>query len=229
MYNMSFVSLRWTFSNFECSDDKARGIVKNWLLKHDLGKDYIMCCECKDKYGKDTAPHLHLNAYTNKEVKKDTVQRWFRVYLRDIYEYEVKGNKDYALSIKTQPDDEDRWWRYILKEEGAKIKSSESKKQFIKDNMHLAIDERKRTIELNNKHLQKYLDKSSIKGKMYQSLKSAEVTTHREFVVGAIQFYLGKSMTPPFTKLDDMFIEYQILVGLMSVDNWYKLKYPHMS
>lgn len=222
---MSFVSLRFTFSNFDCSDDKARAIVKNWLVKHALNDDYILCCEKYDKYGKETKHHLHMNCYSDKDLKKDTVQRWFRTYLADIYEISVKGNKDYAIAVKSQPDDEDRWWRYILKEKGAKVYCSPSKKEFVLNNMSLAIDERKRTIELNNQHLQKYLDKSSVKGKMFNELKKIEVKTHKEFMKNAINYYLGKTLTPPFTKLDDMYIEYQLLTGLMDWEKWYKIRY----
>lgn len=221
---MSYISLRWTFSNNELSDDQARAGVKRWMEKHDLQHEYIMCIECKDKYGKETKRHAHVNIYTDKEIKKDTAQRWFRNYLRETFDVVLSGNRDYSLAVRC-PDDEQRWWRYILKEEGAKIWRSENKAQFVKDNKALAIDERKRTIELNNKHLQKYLDKSSVKGKMYQELKKNNIDNHKSFILGAIEYYLGKCMTPPFSKLDDMFVEYKLLVGLMDKEEWYNLKY----
>lgn len=222
---MSYIQLRFTYSNFsDLHEDVGTEIVKQFMYDNDLHHKFLMCIEKYDKYGKETAPHIHANIYHQDDYKKNTLQKKFRELVKT-YDYNLSGNKDYSIRVLAQPDDEERWWRYILKESGARLFCSKNMEDFADEYKKLAQDERKRTIELNNKYLQKYLDKSSFKGKMYQFLQKSQVTTHKDFIISAIKYYLEKQTTPAFTKLDDMFIEYQLLTGIMSVEDWYSQKY----
>ena len=119
------------------------------------------------------------------------------------------------------PDDEDRWWRYVLKEEDAICGWSSDKHTFVEDNIALAKDERKNQIRRNIEARDRYLDKDSFKGKMYQHFSDElAITTEREFYIELIKYYQRKNKVPPFSKLKDYWIDYQIMTNLISADNY---------
>lgn len=222
---MSFIQIRLTGASYgDASFNWTRGrLLKEFREKYQPSK-YLYTIETKDKYGKDTEPHIHFNCELNEPVKKDTLQAWFRRFSNNAG-FPLKGNKCYSIRVLADMEDEDRWWRYCLKEQGSKSFSKGFDKQQLKNWRMLAVDERNRQIEKNNKALDKYLDKSSFKGKMFSFFQEKEISTHKPFVIGLIKYYMEKSQVPPFSKIDDYWIDYKISVGIMSVEEYYEFRY----
>ena len=93
--------------------------------------------------------------------------------------------------------------------------------EFVENNIALARDERKQQIKRNIEARDRYLDKDSFKGKMYQHFsEELAITTEREFYIELIKYYQKKNKVPPFSKLKEYWIDYQIMTNLISADNY---------
>lgn len=219
---MSFIHLRFTYSLFDISVNSAKGVLTHHFARDISCNKYICSLEKQNKrLDANVKPHLHILYYTDKEYKKETLQKKFREKIFQLHDIKVKGNCHYCIQVFSQPDDEDRWWRYAIKEKGAKLWFTKSMSNFIKDNLKLAQDEYARTQAYHQTMIQKYLDKSSFKGKMFKALADKNIDTHKDFIMNSIKYYIEKKQTPPFTRLNDMFWEFQILNGKISYEDYY--------
>ena len=217
---MVFVEIRLTHSLLDISNDRCIHILKAFVKKQKFDvSSWMYGIESKNKFGEDTSTHIHFKFETDVDLKKNTLQKSFRDYMRNLGE-PVSGVRHYSIMLNF-PDDEDRWWRYVLKEEDARCGWSQDKHTFVEENIALARDERKQQIKRNIEARDRYLDKDSFKGKMYQHF-SAElaITTEREFYIELIKYYQSKNKVPPFSKLKEYWIDYQIMTNLISVDNY---------
>lgn len=214
---MTHCEIRFTHEHFEINDDKCVSLLKAFLKKQKFEiRDYIYGIERIDKWGEKTKAHIHFKFESGYDIKKNTLQKNFREFMR-AYGFPVSGVKHYAIMIESQPDDEDRWWRYVLKEEDALIGCNEGMKKFVEENMALAQDERKRQIQKNREARDRFLDKDSFKGKMFQYFTAElTITTEREFYIELIKYFQAKSKVPPFSKIKDYWRDYQIQTGLMT-------------
>lgn len=220
---MSFVQLRFTHSKFDCEMKKLQHLLKI-IIEYVSSTEWIYCMEEVDKFGKKTNEHFHLNLYTDKLIKKDTLQKKIRSIFHD-RGIELKGNKMYSVRVICDPEDEDRWWRYCCKEEGALIVNSHSFENKIKQWKLLATDEREIAIKRNNKTIDGYLDKSSFKGKMYLNFTKENIKKKKVFIIALIKYYMKKSKVPPFSKLEDYWLDYRIQTGIITVEEYYELRY----
>ncbi len=222
---MSYLQLRFTGSFY---DDPSHNFTKRQIIKNIkdnyLVDKFIYVEEKNNKMGEETTPHIHFHGYTDKDVKKDSLQKFIR-RLGEKYGYTIKGNKCYAVNILGDPDDEERWYRYCLKEEGAKVAFKGFEKEELKKMRILAQEERKLQIERNKKAHSAYLDKSTFKGKMFDFFKKEGVASHRPFIIGMIKYYLEKGKVAPFSKFNDYWIDYQISTGLMTPEEYYDKVY----
>lgn len=108
---------------------------------------YIICYEYLDKYLEKTNPHFHFNFLCEKE--KETVRVHFLRICESILNVKPKGNKQYALSVHTEPDCIHRWFRYCVKERSAYKISKGFTDLELQDMAKLAQDERKRASTYN--------------------------------------------------------------------------------
>lgn len=77
--------------------------------------EYALCYEKTNKYCEPTHPHFHFN-FALLGKKKETVRTQFLRICDNELGRHPKGNTQYALQCLPEPDDIDRWWRYIFKE-----------------------------------------------------------------------------------------------------------------
>lgn len=193
---------------------------------------YSACCwEDIDKYGKKTKEHFHLNFITQKEIKKDTLQKWIRKnILEDLYDNphtadSYKG-KAYAISMHGDVRDEHDWWQYIFKQEPLNIIDKMTTLPPVyekeRDAMIMAAQsQRRKTININNKVAEAKDIKNTFRYKLFQKLKKQNVKTERDFVIGAIKIFNESAKLTPYSKLKDYWIDYQINTKMMTPEQFY--------
>ena len=218
-----YCEIRLTHELLELDDDKCVALLKAFLKKQKFEvMNHIYGIERYNKFGELTKAHIHYKFETDisVDIKKNTLQKNFREHMK-AYGYPVSGVKHYAIMLETQPDDEDRWWRYVLKEEKCRFGYSKQMTDFVEKFRPMALDERKQQIKRNCEARDRYLDKDSFKGKMYSHF-SAElsITTERKFYIELIKYYQSKSKVPPFSKVKDYWIDYQIMTNLISAEHY---------
>lgn len=147
---MVFIQLRFTPSLFT---EKSWGVdlkyTKTMLMSKVLNyygpenvTRFICVLEKVGKMGEEVKPHFHINLEVPEHEKtKDNFQKNIRKWSAGI-----KGNA-YMVRHVEDPKDEDRWWRYCLKEIDAPVWFSKKgfEKEWITLNKILACDERSRT------------------------------------------------------------------------------------
>lgn len=187
--------------------------------------DYVMGEEKTNKFGEPTHWHYHINFYTDKEIKKDTVQKWIR------NTYNLKGNAQYCVRVHIDLEDRNRWWRYPMKEklvihskdideclEGATLKELKL----------LAKDEKKRQCEQNVKSRQNLLDKNAFRDNMFRYFKDeykAVIPSDKILWCKMSMYYIKHSKTPPFSKLDDVVIDFKVSIGHITIEEVYDIRH----
>lgn len=152
-------SLRITPIKIDPSGSQNPGIFilifKELIYKYSI-ENYALGYEKLNKYGEKTHPHFHFNFLS--DAKKETIA----AYIRRMDGWNIKGKEMYALSVYPDPDDYDRWFRYVAKEKLIrKFCSGFTEKQL--DEMELlAKDERARAIKYNIEKRELLLKKSTL-------------------------------------------------------------------
>jgi len=206
------------------------GFILEFLFKFGHKYDcikYTVGIEDKDKFGKQTHKHIHFHFMTDKDIKKDTYQKELRKDFKKDFNTNLTGNKMYMLRVTNDAENEERYMRYPLKQQ--KDLENYNYYNYGREEISLmwkcAHDEYLRQVETNNKTLDKYLDKSSFKGKCYIELKAKGINDKKTFIISFVKYYLEKSKVPPISKLNDYWIDFQLSVGIMTVEEWYSLTY----
>lgn len=193
---------------------------------------WIACREVLNKFGEITKKHFHLNMYIHdkkNKVKKDTLQKWIR-------RKGAKGNAAYALQFVEDPKDEDRWWRYTLKEaEYDTLNPRESNVwhgdafecEDIWNMQKFAADERKRQVEQNLKTREKLMSKNNFRNKLFKYLEEQfpDEQRKRALIKEIAKFYQKEGNSPPGNKLLDICWDYLVETGRASWDDWIDQKY----
>ena len=228
---MSYFKLRLTPKKYD--DETFDWTVRRFLpfivkeaeiTKHTVGY------EATDSFGKPTIPHIHLHGYCDYDKQTDSLKKQILRFSKT-WGYPFAGNKCYSLTIFADPDDKERFFRYPLKKEDfeCKYKLKDPYKGFSKeeiDEMRLLAQEHyKIQLEKNLKSLSQYLDKSSFKGKMYDQFSKIDISTHKEFCINLLKHYQSKNKVPPFSKIDDYWVDYQIVTGLLTPEQWYEITF----
>lgn len=218
-----YMGMRFSHSQFsDLSANKALTIVKHfWCQEKYNCKQYTWGVEKLDKFGELTHEHIHFHAVIDPEKPylKNSIQADFRKFMKS-YDYKIQGNKHYALSYNVSPEDEARWLRYPFKEESGRHGFSPDLKQFYEDNHLLAQDERNIKIKENIAARDRFLDKSSFRGKMYIALDEDGVNEERMFAIAYIDYCRSKGQVPSFSKIADYWIDYQMSTGRMTSAYW---------
>ena len=213
-------TFNWTFGKFIPEFRKYLGVTK-----------FTWGCEQTDSCGKPTLPHIHIHGMYDIDKNGDTLKKHLRTFSKK-YGYEFAGNKCYSVTLLGDVDDEDRFMRYPLKKEDF-TEIEEKRKggalgispKTLEMYRLLARDEYKSQKEKNLKSLANYLDKSSFKGKMYDKFNKDGISVHKDFCINLLKHYQSKNKVPPFGKIDDYWVDYQIMTGLMTPEQWYEITY----
>lgn len=223
-----WIEIRVTHQHFEnLTYKKVLKQILYWLKARPFKVErYIWGVEKYDKYGELTNEHVHFKIeIDDPDVKKNTLQKSFRDFMGS-YGITLKGVKHYAIMMDIEPKDIDRWWRYAIKEKDAPIGYSDDMKDFIEKQRPQAINERELQVERNRKARDKFIDKESFKGKMYDFLyNEKKIKDKFAFFVELIKYYKEKNKVPPFSKLDDYWIDYQILTGIITAEEYVMEKF----
>lgn len=200
-------------------------IIKADLLRKYEVENMVIGEEKTNKFGEQTKIHYHINFYCDDEIKKDTIQKWFRTA------HNVKGNSQYSIRVQPELKDHYRWWRYPIKEKTFWIKNPEMFQQFgvtYEEAKRQAVDERNRQIEMNLKTRQSLMDKNAFRDKMFRSLKEEyqeTSVTDKKIWCDIGSYYIRHSKTPAFGKLDDMVIDFKVSTGLVTIEEVYEFRH----
>ena len=112
------------------------------LIKTYSLTEYALCYEKLNKYLEPTHPHFHFNFACFKN--KETVRMQFLRICENELGRRPKGNTQYSIAGIKEPDDIQRWWRYIFKEKPILKYCKSFTDTEIKQMTLIASDERKR-------------------------------------------------------------------------------------
>lgn len=183
---------------------------------------YLVAHETTNKFGEPCSAHYHINIHGEVPIKKETLQKWFN-------KNGAKGNKAYCIQIREDVDDEGRWWRYCCKE--ALLLHHGFTDEDIAKMVEMAISERAHQITTNLKTRDRLVNKNQFRDKLFKHLKDNHTTVRDEKklirLVG--EYYQDQGKTPPFCKLEDIVLDYLIVVKSMSWDEFIERRYAHRS
>jgi len=200
-----------------------------------LGRDNIATFACAaenlNKFGEETLPHWHVNITGDfPDLRKDSFQAWFRRR-----PFHPKGNKSYSFRMVGDPEDEERWHRYLLKE-GRPLQGAPSIPMFpdtfdIVLNSALAQDERKIQIARNIDARERMLNNNSFKtimfGEIFKEIKKEPIGSSIKFfdVWFLLQGYFrAKSKVVPYDTLANYVYDFMITYHIISPSEYFKQK-----
>lgn len=221
----------------ELLNDKSR-VINELLQKFGQYGDvefYAACTEDQNKFGEPTNYHMHFNLVLDdhiQEFRKDSFQAWFRRR-----PYLPKGNKCYSISIVGDPEDEDRWWRYLLKQESNGLTIGLFKNKFPQEfldelDMHTALaqDERKLQIQRNIAARDRALQNDSFRLRAYnyinENFGETELTARKIFCE-LIRYYMQNNKVPPFNTMMNMVLDFKVHFGLMTPEDYFDTIYQN--
>lgn len=221
---MPYVDLRLTpkYAFDDPDIDEAKGLARartlcKLLVQHLIPSKYIIAYEKTNRYLEPTHPHLHLAMYTEEDVKKDTLQTWVRRNLN------IKGKQAYCLRVHADVDDEERYFRYCLKERY--IQQVGFTEEEIEDMKDRAQDEKRRNGENALKARQKYEDRNvSFREQMYRDLDTGDID-EPDIAVAIVQYYREHKRIPPYKNMKEQVLDYRVHKGYLDVKDWYIEKY----
>jgi len=206
-------------------DDLKHYGKNHWIIKKLFGYmspiKYTCGLEKFDSKGRETSPHIHIHMESDKELKKDTVQKWIRTELG------ASGNKAYSVQIFMDVDNLDRWFRYPLKEKDSLTHSKGFSKDELRDMKLLAQDERVQQIKLNLKTEAELENKHQFRDKMfkYMTLNHPDVSDEKT-VFGLIgKYYQSTNKMVPFSKLRDITNDWLCHAGHITFDSYFEKYY----
>lgn len=189
---------------------------------------YICVLEKVGKRGEVVDPHFHINLEVPDHSKsKDNFQKVIRKWTAGI-----KGNA-YMVRYVEDPEDEDRWWRYCLKELDAPCWFSKKgfEKEWIDLAKKLACDERSRTQEFNRAATERLLQKETFRLKMFKNLTVSlakvprSANFDRQIYCMIIRYYQDNNKTPPFNNLDNIVIDYKLVEEFMTPEEYFNIRH----
>lgn len=215
--------------------------VLEYLEKNGEVQNWAWVMENKNKFGEDTHPHYHLNIVGYfEDFNKQSFQAWFR--RRPCL---PKGNKCYALQVVGDPEDEDRWWRYLLKQYDPKLLNSgglkngnwnlenlpEHFKEDLEKMWYMAYDERQLQINKNCAARERALQNDSFRIRCFNSIADSfpghgsEQIPDKLIYCAMVRYYQDNNKVPPFNTLMNMVFDFKCHFGMMTPEDYYDLRY----
>lgn len=187
---------------------------------------YAVTRETQNKFGEPTKPHYHINicADTGEKFTVENFQKWFRKR-----PFLPSGNKAYSFKLVGDPDDEDRWWRYLLKEKGAKLIESKFPPDFdISLNTIMAQNERDEQIKKNVEARDRLLRNDSFRLKAFAALQKKyenKCPQNRQIFGDLVRYYQEKNKIPPFNSLLNMVFDYKVHTKEIEPETYFDIYY----
>lgn len=245
-----YVSLRITPSFVFDASGEPIGETEVFLIINSL-RSYLQttqtlaCYEVLNKFGEQTHPHYHINCVSKREIKKQSLNAWFRKF-RETLGFSFSGVKSYSFSIYDDVKEVDEWLRYVVKEQlGSSdvapfnITPTEYDKyegftnpvlsygftdDWIKDNRKTATIRRYYSVIHNRQLRDSYINKNCFKNTMFRKLK--DDLNHQQFCSNVVSYYGRKGKTAPFKLLfdGDLWLDYLLFKERITFDIIYELK-----
>lgn len=215
------VDFEW---RFEKSDSPNMGCFWGVFTSSFLDDEsrYLVAHEATNKFGEPCSQHYHINIHGNLSVQKETLQKWFN-------KHGAKGNKAYCIQIREDVEDEGRWWRYCCKE--ALLLHRGFSDSDIAKMVTMAVSERAHQVATNVKTRDRLVNKNQFRDKLFKHLKDNHTAVRDQCklirLVG--EYYQDQGKTPPFSKLEDVVLDYLIVVKSMSWEEFIERRYAHRS
>ncbi len=211
-----------------------------WLTNQDPDYQSTAGFENLNKYGESCTPHFHLNAYFVAPDLKDplrSAKEWLR---REAHsnDFNLKGNKVWSCTLVEEPKDFSRWFRYPLKETPVPELCDMFPDEALKlEHIHeLAIEERKRSIEINILKREKAIDKQSFKDKLFKHLDSLNYGAikdeaqafddpdHQTIWVQTLSYYSDQGKSVCFKTINGYTILYQLHIKTLTPEQCYVMR-----
>jgi len=227
--NCSYYAFRFTPGYFnepqDWSDKGLGALKKNYimtkLMDYMRPDKYTCCLEKLDSKGKPTSPHIHIHMESDRELKKDTLQKWIRTELG------ASGNKAYCVQVFSDVDDEDRWFRYCFKEKDSPRHSKGFSESEIRDMTLLAQDEREQQVKLNLKTEAELENKHQFRDKMFKHMRlnHPDISDEEEVFELIGNYYRSQNKMIPFSKLRDITNDWLCHAGHITLRSYFQKYY----
>ncbi len=214
--------------------------IIEYLSKYGEMLGFGWCRETTNKFGEPTHPHFHMNfsADLDEQLNKQSFQSWFRRH-----PCMPKGNKCYSVSILADPDDEDLWWRYLLKEQekfawsthqpmqnmGREYNFPADFAEKIETHWAMAVDQRRLQVKRNIESRERALQNDSFRLRCYNHVHNLDPDTEsgstRWIFCQIVKYYMDNNKVPPFNTLLNMVYDYKVHFGIMTADQYYSVRY----
>lgn len=210
------------------AEQHSIGNIMYQLNKYLKAKRFMIASETTNKFGETTHFHYHYKCQTLTKKTKDSIQKWLR-------ERGCKGNKAYSIALHEDPRDEQRWWRYVLKEMKGTLTTTifrygneaplpEFQEHEIELWRALAVDERQKQIEMNLASRDREINKNQFKDKMFKKLKETHKDVspnRRELFKDIFKHYQAHGKTPPDAhRIQNIIIDFQVWAGYLDLDDY---------
>lgn len=179
--------------------------------------------ECLDPAGRLTHLHYHIHIETQKDIKKDTLQK----HCREAFDW--KGKEMYAVQLLHELDGEgERWWRYPLKEK-LLLTEGDFSDMDLEQMALLAKDEKARTAEIIEEQKNRDMMKNQFRDKLMAHFKkkyeSCSEPSNKDLWCQIAKYYYAAGKTPPFRTLDDLVDDVRVFLGYMTIEDLYDIRH----
>ncbi len=215
-----------------------------WLTNQDDDFQSSAGYETLNKFGEPCDPHFHLNVQFVAPDLKDplrSAKEWLRREANSL-DFHLKGNKVWSCTLVDEPKDFDRWYRYPFKETPVpELCSLDFLSPLNQEQVTIAREERKRSIEINIIKREKAIDKQSFKDKLFKYLDDLflgeginelmETITHdkplpdhQEIWVTILKYYTQQGKAVCFKTINGYATLYQLHIGQLTPEQCYVMR-----
>lgn len=198
----------WTKRGLETPEDE-NGIKREYVIKQ-----YVIGKEKLDKYGRETHLHYHIALILLIEKTSIQTKALIKEYLR---RNGAKGNPAYMVRVNEDVKDEDRWFRYSMKQ-----LDYESDKKGHELLAKLANDEYKRQVQQNLESEEAQRKKHQFRDKLWKHLDEKKLTGDQEIAKAMFDFYNQNGRDAPIFELQSKVLNYQICRNIKQFSEIYK-------
>lgn len=170
---------------------------KEWKIKQ-----YVIGKETLDKYGRETHLHYHVALILSNEKTIKQTKYLIQEYLRS---NGAKGNAAYMVRVNADVNDENRWFRYSMKQ-GDYETDYKGHEELHK----LAADEYKNQVKKNLESEEVQRNKNQFRDKLWKHLDDKKLTGEKEIATEMFHYYNKNGRDAPIFDLQTKVLNYQI-------------------
>lgn len=179
----------------------ARGLETPSGQEYEINQ-YVIGKEHKDKYGRETHHHIHIAVIVTLDKTTKQTKAFIQEFLR---KNGAKGNAAYMVRVNADVADEDRWFRYAMKQ-------GDYETDYIGHEAlaNLAADEYKNQVKRNLETEEQARCKNQFRDKMYNHLDKKEIRGTRNIMIEIYNFYNSNARDAPLHDLFSKAMNYEI-------------------